>query len=54
MAFALPTFAQEQKPVDPQVHRQIEDVFMKSQQAYNDRDAAAIPAVSATLFRFTQ
>ena len=49
--FALPTLAQEKnaapnrvRPVDPQDRQQIEAVFMKFQEAFNKRDAAAIAA----------
>ena len=45
ISFALPTFTQEQKAVDPQVRQQIEDVSMKFQEAYNNRDAAIIAAL---------
>ena len=42
---ALPTFAQEQKTVDPKLRQEIEAVEMKFQEAYNNRDVAAIAAL---------
>jgi len=39
---AFPTFAQEQNAVDPEVRQQIEAVVMKFQDAFNNRDAAAL------------
>jgi len=42
ISFALPTIAQEQKSVDPKVRQQIEAIEMKFQEAYNNRDVAAI------------
>jgi uncharacterized protein (TIGR02246 family) len=45
IGFALPTFAQEQKTVDPEVRQQIEAVFMKFGEAFNKHDAAAITAL---------
>jgi ketosteroid isomerase-like protein len=45
ISFALPTFAQEQKTVDPEVRQQIEAVFMKFQEAYNKHDAATMAAL---------
>ena len=47
-SFALPTFAQEENTVDPEVRQQIEAVNMKYDEAYNKGDAAAIVA------RYTQ
>ena len=44
--FAFPILAQEQRVVDPQDRQQIEAVFMKFQEAFNKRDAAAIAAQS--------
>ena len=43
--YALPTFAQEQNAVDPEVRQQIEAVFMKFQEAYNNRDTATLAAL---------
>ncbi len=43
--FALPTFAQEQNAVDPQVRQQIEAVLVKFEEAYNKYDAAAMAAL---------
>jgi ketosteroid isomerase-like protein len=45
IGFALPTFAQEQKPVDSEVRQQIEAVIMKFNEAYNKHDAAALVAL---------
>lgn len=45
MGFALPTFAQEKKAVDPEVRQQIEAVFAEFQEAYNNHDAAAMAAL---------
>ena len=44
-SLALPTLAQEQKMVDPEVRGQIEAAFMKFQEAYNKHDAAAMTAL---------
>jgi ketosteroid isomerase-like protein len=44
ISFALPTFAQEQNAVNPQVREQIEAVLVKYNEAVNKRDAAAIAA----------
>jgi ketosteroid isomerase-like protein len=41
ISFALPTFAQEQNTVDPEVRQQIEAVLMKFGEAFNRYDAAA-------------
>ena len=41
----VPTLAQEQNAVDPQVRQQIEAVFMKFGVAFNKHDAAAITAL---------
>jgi len=38
---ALPTLAQEQKPVEPQVHQQIDAIRMKLRVAMHKQDAAA-------------
>jgi len=48
ISVALPTFAQEQNTVDPEVRQQIEAVSMKYDEAYSKGDAAAIVA------RYTQ
>ena len=45
IGYALPTVAQEQKTVDPKVRQEIEAVEMKFQEAYNNRDLAAIAAL---------
>src|SRR5271166_4480305 len=45
MGFALQSIAQDKNTVDPQVRQQIEAVFLKFQDAYNNRDAAAIGAL---------
>ena len=45
IGFALPTFAQEQNTVDPEVRQEIEAVLMKFGDAFNKRDAAAIAAL---------
>jgi hypothetical protein len=45
IGFALPTLAQEQKTVDPEVRQQIEAIFMKYQEAHNKHDAAAAAAL---------
>jgi hypothetical protein len=39
IGFALPTFAQEQNTVDPEVRQQIEAVAMKFGEAFNKHDA---------------
>jgi hypothetical protein len=44
IGFAVPTIAQEQNTVDPQVRQQIEALFMQFQEAYNKHDAAALAA----------
>jgi hypothetical protein len=45
IGFAVPTFAQEQNTVDPEVRQQIEAVNMKYDEAYNNKgDTAAIVA----------
>ena len=43
--FVFSILAQEQRAIDPQDRQQIEAVFMKFQEAYNKRDAAAIAAI---------
>jgi len=45
MGLSVPTVAQQQKAVDPEVRKQIEAVFAQFQDAYNKRDAAAIAAL---------
>jgi type II secretory pathway pseudopilin PulG len=45
MGFALPSIAQDKNTVDLQVRQQIEAVFLKFQDAYNNRDAATIGAL---------
>src|ERR1700746_3822762 len=42
---AVPTLAQEQNTVDPEVRQQIEAVLMKLGEAYNKHDAASITAL---------
>jgi hypothetical protein len=41
IGFAMPTFAQEQTTVDPEVRQQIEAAYMKFAEAFNKHDAAA-------------
>ena len=43
--FSLPSFAQEQKAVDQEIRQQIEAVLMKSGEAHNKHDAAAMAAL---------
>ena len=45
IGFALPTVAQEQKLVDPEVRQQIHAVEMKFVEAYNKHDVATISAL---------
>jgi uncharacterized protein (TIGR02246 family) len=45
IGFAVPTFAQEQNTVDPEVRQQIEAVLMKLGEAFNKHDPAAIAAL---------
>jgi uncharacterized protein (TIGR02246 family) len=45
ISFGLPTFAQEQNTVDPELRQQIEAVIVKFDEAFNRRDAAAIAAL---------
>jgi uncharacterized protein (TIGR02246 family) len=47
MSFVLPTFAQEQNAVDPEVRQQIETLLMKFGEAFNKHDPAAIAALYA-------
>jgi ketosteroid isomerase-like protein len=42
VGFALPTFAQEQNTIDPEVRQQIETAFRKYTEAFNQHDAAAM------------
>jgi hypothetical protein len=44
ISFALPTFAQEQNAVDPEVRQQIEAAVRKQEEAYNKYNAAAFAA----------
>jgi len=39
ISFPLPTFAQEQNGVDPELRQQIEAVLAKYEDAYNKNDA---------------
>ena len=45
ISFALPTFAQEQNTVDPEVRQQIKAVATQYAEAYNKHDAAAVAAL---------
>jgi ketosteroid isomerase-like protein len=45
IGFAVPSIAQEQNTVDPEVRQQIEAVLMKFDDAYNKHDAAATAAL---------
>ena len=45
IGFASSTFAQEQNAVDPQVRQKIEAVLVKFEEAYNNKDAAAMGAL---------
>jgi len=45
ISFVLPTFAQEQRAVDPQTRQEIEAVGMQWGEAYNKHDAAAVAAL---------
>jgi hypothetical protein len=51
IGFAVPTLAQEQNTVDPEVRQQIEVVLMKFDEAFKKQDAAAIARLWKTLFR---
>jgi ketosteroid isomerase-like protein len=44
-SFALPTFAQEENTVDPEVRQQIKAVLVKYDEAFNKHDAAAVAAL---------
>jgi hypothetical protein len=45
MSIALPTFAQQQSTVDPEVRQGIEAVLTRFGEAFNKRDAAAMAAL---------
>ena len=45
ITFALPTFAQKQNAVDPEVRQQILNIAMKRLDAFNKQDASAYIAV---------
>jgi ketosteroid isomerase-like protein len=45
ISFALPSFAQQQNTVDPEVREQIEAAVKKHEEAYNKYDAAAYAAL---------
>jgi ketosteroid isomerase-like protein len=45
ISFALPSFAQQQNTVDPEVREQIEAAVKKHEEAYNRYDAAAYAAL---------
>lgn len=45
MSIALPTFAQQQSTVDPEVRQGIDAVFMKFGEAFNKRDPDAMAAL---------
>ena len=45
IGFASSTFAQEQNAVAPQVRQKIEAVLVKFEEAYNNKDAAAMGAL---------
>jgi ketosteroid isomerase-like protein len=45
IAFALPTFAQKKKTIDPEARQQIEALSTKFVEAYNKHDADAIAAL---------
>ena len=45
IGFAVPAVAEEQNTVDPEVRQQIEAAVLKYQEAYNNYDAAATPAL---------
>jgi uncharacterized protein (TIGR02246 family) len=44
ICFTVPTFAQQQSAVDPEVRQQIEALLVKGDEAYNKHDAAALAA----------
>ena len=45
IGFTVPTFAQEQNAVDPEVRQQIEAVLIKFDEAHNKGDATAMAAL---------
>jgi ketosteroid isomerase-like protein len=45
ISFAVPSFAQEQNTVDPEVRQQIEEAYKKLHDAYNNHDVAATAAL---------
>ena len=45
ISFALPTFSQDQRTVDPEARQQIEALFMKFGKAFNKHDPSAIAAL---------
>jgi hypothetical protein len=45
ISFAVPTFAQEENTVDPEVRQQIEATYNKRIDALNKQDAAAVAAL---------
>jgi ketosteroid isomerase-like protein len=45
IGFAMPTFAQEQNTVGPEMRQQIEAAYMNFAEAFNKHDAAAIAAL---------
>ena len=45
ISFALPTFAQQKEPVDPQLIQKLDTMSKKYNEAFNNHDAAAIAAV---------
>jgi nuclear transport factor 2 (NTF2) superfamily protein len=45
ISFALPTFAQQQDTVDPQIRQQLEAIIKKTEEAFNNKDTAAMAAL---------
>jgi uncharacterized protein (TIGR02246 family) len=45
ISFALPTYAQEKEPVDPQIRQQLEALSKKFDEASNKADAVALAAL---------
>jgi len=45
MCLSVPTLAQQQKAIDPEVRKQVEAVFTQFVDAYNKHDAAAVAAL---------
>jgi len=45
ISFALPTFAQDQNTISPEVRQQIEAIFQKFQDAFNSRDLATMASL---------